>query len=1485
MARRKKKLNFKVVCVLAVIGLAVVALGGIMVVRWWPKDPVALAKEAETLYEQGDWKKATGKYREAIGAAEKADRDGLYIDYCLRFTEMNMEWLEKESENLSEPEQRKIFSAAVNGLETARRAAPKNEKVLRELADVRWNVRDLDSFMDVSKDLVEVAPDDAITHMRRSIALARKAMITPGRAGDEAIASFDKTIALDPNNPEYRLGKASFLSSYGELDKAEATLDKAMEELPDNVRVPIVYAQFLVARDDLKKGREMYEEAVRRDPNSPAGHIALARFMLSQRQYEEAMESAQKARKADPDEADVYHLFADIYRGQQKFPEAATAYREAITKVRMEYEGEGDLTPTQTVQRDRELVSLSQQLANLLLDMAQTGQGEREKLIAQANALIEDLDALKKDAPARQKITGRIAMLEGDVHKATELLQQAYDTYKSRNNLDGQTGHMLATLYLQQGRPGKAEEIVQDLRSKGYRNSPMLNLMKASIEMNYGDFARAASSLKEVLKADPANSQALSLLPVAQVLVSRGSSLPSNVTLTRQTVPLFLREADRRWVEGEAASAIALMENLYARDPRNLQVAQRLARYYALSRQTEKVKNLMREVSKHHPDNQKLQDELTLLEETDPQKRYEGRMARADEVEDPISRAIEKAQVAAAHGKDEESTRFLTQAADLALEDPKRPDSRAAGVVARLLSVLQSKEQWDEAEKWIDRAAKANLDQAEGQVFRAQMAMSRKDYAKAVEILETLLKKRDYSKHIWTRLGEAHLRQQDWDEAKEAFETALSNDPAYVPAVVGMMKVTRIQDPESYPRWVNQAYRLAPQSTDVRSAYLNLQEIRTSDPKELIAKRQQLFRSDPSNVGNAVRLASLYERAKDLDRAESMYKILFKNLKPKLAGASLLGRFYVRHGRIKDMEGVIEELKNSDQSDTIEADLLYAELIYPQDFATAEAAVKKAIQQDSKDPRSYRLLARMYGTTGRPKEAAAAMEDFLSLGKGTLADEKVFIRFLIDADDENRALQRIENILADRPDDPQALTLKGVILAKQGNRSKGIELLTRAIEANSQYVEPLNYRAMVYETQGRLPEAVADLRAAFRLNGSRSTALSLARLLIRRADYPRAEEIYKRLLSENRSDSAALDGLTRLYLQQKSWLALEQLISQRKAAAPDGVAPYIAEAQMWHLRDDQGKRIAALRKAVEINANSGTIGILLRAMVEAGRHQDALDYVANNELPEGLELYAQVIRGGALAGLGKTAEADKIFGEVIPRIHPGSLGPVLPVIEAGYGEEAAKARLIEWVKLRPRDPYYMFLVANQLLADGTERDLNDAVKLFTHALDLAKKGSSFEAQLHGGLGVAHYRLKDFLKARDAYLATLQIEPTDVRALNNLAYMYVSDLKEPSEGLKYAKKAIEYQPRNPNILDTYGWCLAHAGRLADARRVLEESVDIAESATTLYHLGWTYEKMGLLGDASKTYRQALDLLARNPDPKLKQKLEQANERVQQKRAES
>ena len=97
MARKKrKKVNIKVMAVLTVLGLGVIALGGLMAYKLIPKDPVALQKRAEAALNEPpenpskhpglekNYPKAVRLLSEAIGAAK--DREDLYIKLCLRYT-------------------------------------------------------------------------------------------------------------------------------------------------------------------------------------------------------------------------------------------------------------------------------------------------------------------------------------------------------------------------------------------------------------------------------------------------------------------------------------------------------------------------------------------------------------------------------------------------------------------------------------------------------------------------------------------------------------------------------------------------------------------------------------------------------------------------------------------------------------------------------------------------------------------------------------------------------------------------------------------------------------------------------------------------------------------------------------------------------------------------------------------------------------------------------------------------------------------------------------------------------------------------------------------------------------------------------------------------------------------------------------------------------------------------------------------------------
>jgi len=119
-----------------------------------------------------------------------------------------------------------------------------------------------------------------------------------------------------------------------------------------------------------------------------------------------------------------------------------------------------------------------------------------------------------------------------------------------------------------------------------------------------------------------------------------------------------------------------------------------------------------------------------------------------------------------------------------------------------------------------------------------------------------------------------------------------------------------------------------------------------------------------------------------------------------------------------------------------------------------------------------------------------------------------------------------------------------------------------------------------------------------------------------------------------------------------------------------------------------------------------------------------------------------------------------------------------------------------------------------------------------------------------------------------YKDLLKENPDNAVVLNNLAWALCAyeQVRNLDEALKYAQKAIQIKPHEPNSLDTYGYILYLKGQYDKAADILKQSVRIQANSTNRLHLGMVYEKMGRTGDAIKQYRLAWELVKDNPkDP--------------------
>ena len=110
------------------------------------------------------------------------------------------------------------------------------------------------------------------------------------------------------------------------------------------------------------------------------------------------------------------------------------------------------------------------------------------------------------------------------------------------------------------------------------------------------------------------------------------------------------------------------------------------------------------------------------------------------------------------------------------------------------------------------------------------------------------------------------------------------------------------------------------------------------------------------------------------------------------------------------------------------------------------------------------------------------------------------------------------------------------------------------------------------------------------------------------------------------------------------------------------------------------------------------------------------------------------------------------------------------------------------------------------------------------------------SDLYVFVGDYYYNGKQYGKARDAYENVLKIDPENVHALNNLAWLLATcpdeRFREPERSLKLARQAVSFE-QEAHILDTYAEALFLNGRYAQALEAARRALALASEKKAYY----------------------------------------------------
>lgn len=140
---------------------------------------------------------------------------------------------------------------------------------------------------------------------------------------------------------------------------------------------------------------------------------------------------------------------------------------------------------------------------------------------------------------------------------------------------------------------------------------------------------------------------------------------------------------------------------------------------------------------------------------------------------------------------------------------------------------------------------------------------------------------------------------------------------------------------------------------------------------------------------------------------------------------------------------------------------------------------------------------------------------FFALVPGVLwsqADELQEAGKLLRGGQHQQALDRVNRVLAQKPRDPQARFLKGLILTEQGNAREAIDIFTRLTQDYPELPEPYNNLAVIYAAQGQYEKARSALEQSIRTHPSYATA------------YENLGDVYAKLASQAYDKALQLDS-------------------------------------------------------------------------------------------------------------------------------------------------------------------------------------------------------------------------------------------------------------------------------------------------------------------------------------------------------------------------
>ncbi|MHC4328400.1 MAG: tetratricopeptide repeat protein [Planctomycetota bacterium] len=680
----------------------------------------------------------------------------------------------------------------------------------------------------------------------------------------------------------------------------------------------------------------------------------------------------------------------------------------------------------------------------------------------------------------------------------------------------------------------------------------------------------------------------------------------------------------------------------------------------------------------------------------------------------------------------------------------------------------------------------------------------------------------------------------------------------------------------------------------------------TSRYARIVSLLQENIAANPNDQASRLLLAKSYERADVMQLALSTYRDAMNRSPDDLRVIIPVVTALYRAKEYDEADQIMDRASRRKLHHRVLSEFQFQGHLRRGELDSASGVLQDILNNDPNNQSAYLSLALLKMQQAEYEEASQLLSELKAQNPDSLPVTAAQIQLNIRQDKSAEAM-RLSDELVSNLDNASAYVLRARTYATLGRTDMAGKDLERAVSVEPNSIEAWVAKSDFHRSTGRQAEAIADIKQALSLASDniqiQKRAISLyssspdpgvvleGRALLEKIMESNPEDVALRLMKVRsmlaEGTSPAVEGARKILRRitedqpqsRTAWLLLGEI------AIKHGQPGEAMKAALGGLADKPTDRALLLLKARAEAARSPILAIpTLKELHELDPNDVnaaiflANTYVKTGDLKKAMSLLRkqlatsngrdrrqyEIAHAVVLYKTGNEQEAENELDSLIES-EPNDPGPLLALAQLLQQDEhwsRLGERIISWRQVHPEDNITPVTVAVNLQAIKNSQAKKTAEEILRTVLH----DDPDSARAMGTLAILLQTTGRSAEAAGLYRRLLDLEPGNLIAINNLAWVMCEGQGKYREALELADRGLKIAPNYLDLIDTRGVVHYRLGECEKAVQDFTRCIGLSPSITpagvaTRFYLARAFAAQGQKAQAIQHLDQALKLQGR------------------------